>query len=120
MPEESRTVVSSDGILHTGDMGRVSCGVLCYVCRSRHVVKPKGYQVYPPEVEDILLRNLNNRASAIAVVGAPHETFTEGIMAFVEAAQGCTDLSPEEVLSVASKSIDKFSFLSYQKFFPQH
>src|SRR5690606_28062594 len=62
------------------------------------VIKPKGYQVFPEDVEKHIQMKLKDRVNMVGVVGAVHAVFSEGVMAFVEAKDGCT-VSPEEVIS---------------------
>ena len=94
--------LSAAGILHTGDMGSYSNTTgLSYVCRLRHLLKPKGFLVYPPEVEDSLTNALRGRASSVAIVGVPHQLYSEALYAFVEKIPG-TCLTVEDVLSAAS------------------
>nr|MDO8111023.1 long-chain fatty acid--CoA ligase [Candidatus Sigynarchaeota archaeon] len=70
---------------------------------SKFVIKPKGYQVYPPEIEDFLQQQLKGKVGNIAIVGVPHEVFTEGIMAFVEKATKDTVLKVEELEKAANE-----------------
>ncbi|HMF33672.1 MAG TPA: class I adenylate-forming enzyme family protein [Candidatus Lokiarchaeia archaeon] len=83
-PENTAKTISTDGFCYTGDLGSYDENGLHFAGRSKLVIKPKGYQVYPPEVEDFLVNALRDKVSNIALVGAPHDVFTEGIVAFVE------------------------------------
>ncbi|MFT3915460.1 MAG: class I adenylate-forming enzyme family protein [Anaeromyxobacteraceae bacterium] len=96
-PQATRRAVSTDGVLYTGDLGAYTReGGLRLSGRARLVVKPKGYQVFPGDVEEHILRALPGRAGAAAIVGAEHAVYSEGIVAFVEAAPGA-DLTADEV-----------------------
>ena len=86
-PEATAETVSSDGFLYTGDMGFVDDRGLHFAGRAKHVIKPKGYQVFPAQVEDFLCE-LRDKVGAAAVVGVEHEVFSEGIVAYVEARPG--------------------------------
>ncbi len=94
--ENTRKTISTDGILYTGDLGSYDEEGLHFAGRSKLLIKPKGYNVYPAEVEDFIGTGLKVKVSAVAVVGVPHEVFTEGIMAFVETREGQT-VTKEEV-----------------------
>jgi acyl-CoA synthetase (AMP-forming)/AMP-acid ligase II len=85
-PEATAQTVSRDGWLYTGDMGRVGAGGLQLAGRAKWVIKPAGYQVFPAEVEEFLMRH--DKVQACGVVGAPHEVFSEAIVAFVEPKPG--------------------------------
>ncbi|MEX2729854.1 MAG: long-chain fatty acid--CoA ligase, partial [Candidatus Sigynarchaeum springense] len=50
--------------------------------RAKFVIKPKGYQVYPPEIEAHIEKV--PEVAACAIVGAKHEVFSEGVVAFVQ------------------------------------
>ncbi len=54
---------------------------LHFAGRAKLVIKPKGYQVYPDDVEAHIAGKLKGRVSMVAVVGVEHEVFSEGIMA---------------------------------------
>jgi len=95
--ENTAKTVSSDGVCYTGDLGFYDRDGLHFAGRSKMVIKPKGYQVFPDDVEKHIHGKLKNRLSAIAVVGAEHEVFSEGIMAFAECCEGQT-VSPEEII----------------------
>ncbi len=86
--ENTRKTLSTDGWLYSGDLGTYDEKGLHFAGRAKFVIKPKGYQVYPPEVEDFLVQAMKGKVSNVALVGVPHEVFTEGAMAFVEKAPG--------------------------------
>ncbi|MEX2727196.1 MAG: class I adenylate-forming enzyme family protein [Candidatus Sigynarchaeum springense] len=96
--ENTRKTVSRDGFCYTGDLGFYDEKGLHFAGRSKFVIKPKGYQVYPGEIEDFIAEKLADKVALVAVVGVPHEVFTEGIMAFVEKKAG---------VSLTLKDIDK-------------
>lgn len=79
--------ISADGYLYTGDMGFVDDAGLHFAGRAKWIIKPKGYQVYPGQVEDYLCE-LRDQVAAAGVVGAEHAVFSEGIIAFVEKRAG--------------------------------
>ncbi|MCA9099758.1 MAG: class I adenylate-forming enzyme family protein [Pirellulales bacterium] len=87
--EAYRNTVTSDGICYTGDLGYVSDHGLIFTGRSKLVIKPKGYQVHPAQIEQHFAALAGNVASC-AAVGQPHEIFSEAIMLFVTPQQGCT------------------------------
>jgi len=86
-PDATAKTISKDGVLYTGDLGSRDETGLHFAGRSKLVIKPKGYQVFPAQVEDHFMA-LTDKVAACAVVGAPHEVFTEAIVAFVEAKPG--------------------------------
>ncbi|MFC4667526.1 AMP-binding protein [Seohaeicola nanhaiensis] len=66
----------------TGDLGyRDALGHYHIIGRSKEVIKSGGLSVYPPEVETVLSRHPD--IAGVAVVGKPHRTFGEIVVAFV-------------------------------------
>ncbi|MGE2833699.1 acyl-CoA synthetase [Mycobacterium sp. SMC-4] len=71
-----------DGWLHTGDMGSFDVdGFLTLRDRSKDVVISGGSNIYPREVEEILLEH--PRVVEAGVVGAPDEEWGEIVVAFI-------------------------------------
>jgi acyl-CoA synthetase (AMP-forming)/AMP-acid ligase II len=74
--------IDSDGFLHTGDLARVdSIGRVFIVDRLKELIKYKGYQVPPAELEALLLTH--PAIVDCAVIGARDEEGEEIPMAFV-------------------------------------
>jgi fatty-acyl-CoA synthase len=85
--EATRKTISKDGILYTGDLGFQDIdGTLHLTGRAKFVIKPKGYQVYPPQIEEHF-QKLSEVANA-AIIGYRHEEFSEGVVAFIEFKKG--------------------------------
>lgn len=93
--EATRAAISTDGWLYTGDLGYVDAKGLHMAGRAKLVIKPKGYQVFPAQVEDHFCE-LRGKVAACGVVGVEHSVFSEGIVAFVERAPQA-DLTVEEL-----------------------
>ena len=91
----TKSTVSSDGYLYTGDMGYIDDKGLHLSGRRKFLLKPKGFQVFPPEVEGFI--GELPQVEFVAVVGAKHEVFTEGIVAYIKMRQGET-LTEEEIM----------------------
>jgi long-chain acyl-CoA synthetase len=73
------------GWLHTGDLGRLDAqGYLTLVDRSKDVVISGGSNIYPREVEEVLLRH--PRVREAAVVGMPDPQWGEVAVAVLAAA----------------------------------
>ncbi|MEU3565969.1 4-coumarate--CoA ligase family protein, partial [Kitasatospora sp. NPDC006786] len=83
------------GWLHTGDVGFVDeRGYLHIVDRVKELIKYKGYQVAPAELEAVLLGH--PQITDAAVIGVPDAEGTECPKAFVVRAPGSA-LTEEEV-----------------------
>jgi acyl-CoA synthetase (AMP-forming)/AMP-acid ligase II len=71
-PEATARTLDSEGWLHTGDIGTVdSDGYLTIVDRLKELIKYKGFQVAPAELEDLLLKH--PRIVDAAVIPVVHE-----------------------------------------------
>jgi len=87
-PEETAKAII-DGWLHTGDIGRIDeDGYLCIVGRLKEMIIRGGENIYPKEIEDVLLGFPG--VLEAAVVGAPHETLGEMVIAYVAFRSGVT------------------------------
>ncbi len=94
-PAATARAVSSDGYLYTGDVGYVDDKGLHFSGRAKWIIKPKGYQVFPGQVEDFLCE-LRDKVATAGVVGVEHQVFSEGIVAFVEPRPDAA-LTPEDL-----------------------
>ncbi|MHA1674570.1 MAG: class I adenylate-forming enzyme family protein [Promethearchaeota archaeon] len=101
-PEMTAKAISTDGHLYTGDLGSYDELGLHFAGRAKFVIKPKGYQVYPPAIEEFLMNELKDKILSIAIVGAPHEVFSEGIVCYVERKPD-TEVTAEDINTAAKK-----------------
>ncbi len=85
-PEESASALS-DGWLHTGDMATMSAdGFFTIVDRAKDLVIVGGINVYPREVEEVLMSH--PAVQDAAVIGTPEERHGEVPYAFVVLTEG--------------------------------
>src|SRR3954471_13494978 len=71
-PTATELTLDDDGWLHTGDIGHVDTdGHVCVVDRLKELIKYKGFQVAPAELESLLLTHA--AVADAAVVGLPDE-----------------------------------------------
>jgi acyl-CoA synthetase (AMP-forming)/AMP-acid ligase II len=83
-----------DGWLWTGDMGSLDDdGFLTLKDRSKDVIISGGSNIYPREVEEVLL--LHPAISEVSVVGRPSKEWGEDVIAFVVAKPGMTVETPD-------------------------
>lgn len=81
-PQETRNTIDPAGWLHTGDIGYYDRdGIIYIVDRLKELIKVKGFQVAPAELEALLL-NHGDIADA-AVIGKPDDLSGEVPLAFV-------------------------------------
>ena len=92
-----------DGELRTGDVGHLDeDGYLYVVDRIKDLIVRNGFNVYPRDVEDVLLAH--PQITGAAVVGRPDPLTGEEVVAFVTLAAGST-LHPEDVVAHARKHL---------------
>ncbi len=81
-PEETADTLDADGFLHTGDIATVRAdGVVTIVDRLKELIKYKGYQIAPAELEALLLTHPG--IADAAVIGTADADGQEVPMAFV-------------------------------------
>ena len=94
-PEATAATIDADGWLHTGDLAVVDDeGWFRIVARLKEIIKYKGYQVAPAELEALLLEH--PQVADCAVVGRPDDEAGEIPVAFVVTAGG--DFDPDDVM----------------------
>ncbi|KAK3857149.1 hypothetical protein Pcinc_032166 [Petrolisthes cinctipes] len=96
-PEATSTLIDAEGWLHTGDVGRYSeNGIFYIVDRIKELIKYKGFQVAPAELEGLLVTH--EAVGDVAVVGIVNEEAGELPRAYVVPKPGCT-VDPEELVA---------------------
>lgn len=104
--EATRSTIDEDGFLHTGDVGYYDEeGCFYIVDRVKELIKYKGFQVPPAELESILLTHPAIKDTA--VVGYPDELAGELPLAFVVKQSG-VNISSREVIQYVN---GKFNFI---------
>jgi len=94
-PEETAKALRG-GYLHTGDVGRLDAdGYLYIVDRIKDLIIRGGYNVYPRDVEDVLVQHPD--VVAAAVVGKPDPKYGEEVVAFVQLVPGSRTTAQELV-----------------------
>ena len=95
-PQETAKVLSADGWLRTGDLGIVDdAGRLRIVGRVKDMFIVGGFNAYPAEIENALLRHPGVRQAA--VIGIPDERLGEVGMAFLVVSDGA-GVTPEGII----------------------
>ena len=94
------------GWLHTGDVGAFDeNGYLTLKDRSKDVIISGGTNIYPREVEEVLLQH--SGVSEVSVIGKPDPEWGESVVAFVVARPG-RSVSLEELDHLCLDSIARF------------
>jgi malonyl-CoA/methylmalonyl-CoA synthetase len=88
--DATRDAFTAEGWFRSGDIGaRDPDGYLRIVGRAKELIISGGYNVYPREVEDVLLEH--PAVAEVAVVGEPSDEWGEVVVAVVVAAGDAPD-----------------------------
>jgi acyl-CoA synthetase (AMP-forming)/AMP-acid ligase II len=100
-PEATAETLVDDGWLRTGDIGRVDDDGFFYIVdRLKELIKYKGYQVPPAELEAVLVSH--PQVKDAGVIGVPSEEGGEAPKACV-VAEG--DLDPDELMAYVAERV---------------
>jgi len=119
-PEDTADTLRNDWH-HTGDLFvRMENGQVKMVDRKKYLIKTGGENVYPQEVEQVLLGH--QAIADAAVIGIPDEKWGEAVKAFVVLKEGAT-LSRREIADVVGQSIAGYKkprFVEFVKAIPRN
>ncbi|MEM1231018.1 MAG: AMP-binding protein [Pseudomonadota bacterium] len=102
-PTATAETIDADGWLHTGDIAIIDeHGHMSIVDRMKELIKYKGFQVAPAELEALLITH--PKVADVAVIGIPDDEAGELPKAFVTAAPG-EMVSLEEIQALVSEHL---------------
>jgi long-chain acyl-CoA synthetase len=105
-PEATERVVTADGWLRTGDIGYCDeDGFVFLVDRAKDLIIVSGFNVFPAEVEEVLLSHPG--VGEAGVVGVPHPHTGEAVKAFVVLADG-EDIDEETLIDHARDHLARY------------
>ncbi len=97
-----------DGWFHTGDVGHLDTdGYLFIVDRLKDIVIRNGFNVYPRDVEEALMRHPD--VAVCAVVGRPDADSGEEVVAFVQTVPGSA-VTPEQLVAYAREHLSAVKY----------
>ncbi len=100
-PQATARTIDRDGWLHTGDVARIEPdGSVRIVDRIKELIKYKGYQIAPAELEAVLLTH--PAIADAAVIALPDAEAGEVPKAFVAASNSIT---PEEIMEFVAEHV---------------
>ncbi|MEU8251353.1 long-chain fatty acid--CoA ligase [Nonomuraea sp. NPDC048916] len=107
-PGATADVLGADGWFRTGDIGRRDTDGYHYLIdRKNDVIIRGGYNVYPRELEEILLTH--PEVSLAAVVGVPHERNGQEVHAFVIRKPG-SQISEDELIAWCRQNMAAYKY----------
>lgn len=105
--DATREAFDADGWFRTGDVGTFDPdGYLRIVGRAKELIITGGYNVYPREVEDVLLEH--PALAEVAVVGEPSVEWGETVVAVVVPADPAAGVDSEELLAFTRARLAHF------------
>jgi acyl-CoA synthetase (AMP-forming)/AMP-acid ligase II len=108
-PQATAATVDADGWLRTGDLGYVDAdGHLYVVDRLKELIKYKGFQVPPAELEAVLLRHPD--LADAAVIGLPDDEAGEIPVGYVVLRPGA-EASPAEIMRFVAGEVAHYKQL---------
>ncbi|EGI64551.1 Luciferin 4-monooxygenase, partial [Acromyrmex echinatior] len=106
-PEATKSTIDEEGWLHTGDIGYVDeDGELFIIDRIKELIKYRGYQISPTEIENVLM--LHPAVLETAIVGVPHALDDEHPLAYVTKRPGAEVTEQELIDFVARNMMDHY------------
>jgi long-chain acyl-CoA synthetase len=103
-----------DGWFYTGDIGVLDAdGFLAIVDRKKDMVLRGGMNVYPREIEDVLLTH--PAVSLAAVIGVPDDRLGEDVKAFIVRRPGMS-LTEEELIAWSKEQLAAYKYPRYVEF----
>ena len=104
--QATERVLTADGWLRTGDLGYCDeDGFVYLVDRAKDLIIVSGFNVFPAEVEEVLLSHPG--VAEAGVVGVPHPHTGEAVKAFVVVADGA-DLDEETLIDFARDQLARY------------
>jgi long-chain acyl-CoA synthetase len=105
-PDATRSALTADGWLRTGDMAVVNDdGYIFLVDRAKDIIIVSGFNVYPAEVEDVLIEHPG--IDAVAVVGVAHPYTGEGVKAYVVVTDGHA-VEEDEIIEFCEQRLARY------------
>jgi long-chain acyl-CoA synthetase len=106
MPDETAKSIDADGWFRTGDAGYVDADGYVYIHdRVKDMIVSGGENVYPAEVENVLMSHPG--IADVAVIGVPDEKWGETPKAIVVRAAG-VEVTEQEIIDFARERLAKF------------
>ncbi|MER2508400.1 MAG: acyl-CoA synthetase [Amaricoccus sp.] len=102
-PEKNRGMLTEDGFLRTGDLGRLDAdGYLWITGRAKDLIIRGGHNIDPAQIEEALMRHPD--VTFVGAIGQPDAHSGEVPAVYVELAPGAS-ATPEELLRFASDHV---------------
>ena len=105
-PEETAKAVTADGWFKSGDAGYLDADGYLYIHdRVKDMIVSGGENVYPAEVENVLMAHPG--ISDVAVIGVPHEKWGETAKAIVVKSAD-SDVTEQDIIDFSRERLARF------------
>lgn len=105
-PVATERVLTGDGWLRTGDIAVVDDdGYLYIVDRAKDLIIVSGFNVFPAEVEEVLLEH--PAIEACAVIGVPHPHTGESVKAYVKVRDGVS-VEEDDIIDFCAERLARY------------
>jgi long-chain acyl-CoA synthetase len=105
-----------DGWFRSGDLGRRDADGFYYIVdRSKDMIIRGGYNVYPREIEEVLITHPD--VSLAAVIGVPHDSHGEEVKAVVILNEGAT-VTEDELIAWGKEQMAAYKYPRVVEFVP--
>lgn len=112
-PQETQKIFTQDGWLLTGDIGCMDAnGYFRILERKKDMILVSGFNVYPNEIEDVLVR-IPGVVEA-AVIGIPDKNSGEAVKAFI--VKDDPHLTEQDVIRLSHKSLTGYKIPKFIEF----
>jgi long-chain acyl-CoA synthetase len=106
MPDETAKSIDANGWFRSGDAGYLDADGYVYIHdRVKDMIVSGGENVYPAEVENVLMSH--PAIADVAVIGVPHERWGETAKAMVVRKPG-VEVSEQEIIDFARERLARF------------
>lgn len=111
--DETLKTITSDGYLCTGDIGMIDADGFCYIVdRKKDMILVSGFNVYPNEIEDIVMTH--PKVLEVAAIGVADEKSGEVPKLFV--VKKDQSLTEEEILRHCKQNLTGYKCPKYVEF----
>ena len=105
---EATAEVMNNGWFRSGDLGKRDKDGLYYIVdRAKDMIIRGGYNVYPREVEEVLMTH--EAVSLAAVIGVPHPSLGEEVKAYIIRKDGAT-VTEEQLIDWSREQMASFKY----------
>jgi long-chain acyl-CoA synthetase len=113
-PQATRMAIV-DGWFRSGDLGTKDAdGFITIVDRKKDLIIRGGYNVYPREVEEVLMRHPG--VKQVAVIGIPHETHGEEVVAVIVRSDEGMGVTDETIIAWSQEHLARYKYPRYVHF----